>query len=56
MHQVVLLLLLLLLFWFMIPTSTSTTARPSVLLPGAEPYENEPSRIQFTNAEFKFYK
>ena len=54
MHQVVVVLLLLLLFWFMILTSSPTkTVR---VLPGAEPYENEPSAIQFTNAEFKFYK
>ncbi len=52
MHQVVIVLLLLLLFWFMIPTSPTRTVR---VLPGAEPYENEPSAIQFTNAEFKFY-
>lgn len=52
---VLLLLLLLLLFWFMIPTSMGV-ARPPVLLTGAEPYKNEPSSIQFTNAEFKFYK
>ena len=53
MHQVVVVLLLLLLFWFMIPTAPTGTIR---VLPGAEPYENEPSAIQFTNAEFKFYK
>ena len=54
MNQVIIVLLLLLLFWFMIPTSAP--ARTVRMLPGAEPYENEPSEIQFTNAEFKFYK
>ena len=53
MHQVIVVLLLLLLFWFMIPAAPTKTVR---VLPGAEPYENEPSAIQFTNAEFKFYK
>ena len=52
MNQVILVLLLLLLFWFMIPAAPTRTVR---VLPGAEPYENEPSAIQFTNAEFKFY-
>ena len=56
MNQVIIVLLLLLLFWFMIPTSASAPARTVRMLPGAEPYENEPSAIQFTNAEFKFYK
>ena len=54
MNQIIIVLLLLLLFWFMLPSSTP--ARTATMLPGSEPYENEPSAIQFTNAEFKFYK
>ena len=45
---VLLLLLVLLLFWY--------DPKPPVVLAGIEPYRNEPSAIQFTNAEFKFYK
>ena len=51
MHQFIVLLLVLLLFWYVTPAP-----RPPVMLAGIEPYRNEPSAIQFTNAEFKFYK
>ena len=54
MHAVVLLLLVLLLAWFMF----SPRQQRVVILPGPEQemYKNEPSEIQFPNAEFKFYK
>jgi hypothetical protein len=54
MHAVLVLLLVILLLWFMFPKK-SEKVRLAVL-PGAEPYKNEPSRIVFPNAEFKFYK
>jgi len=50
MHELILLaLVLVLLFWFM------TRPKPTVFI-NEEIYVNEPSEIQFTNAEFKFYK
>jgi hypothetical protein len=52
MFQFTVLLLVLLLLWYMTPR----TQKQYVLLPGMEPYENKQSGIQFTNAEFKFYK
>jgi hypothetical protein len=52
MQKVLILLLIILLIWFMMPAPPRTIR----VLPGAEPYKNEPSQIQFTNAEFKFYK
>ena len=54
MHTVLLILLVLLLFWF----SHKQRILVPVLLPGPEQemYKNEPSEIQFPNAEFKFYK
>ncbi len=54
MHTVIVLLLVLLLIWFMFPRQAKSVKL--TVLPGAEPYKNEPSKIQFTNAEFKFYK
>ena len=54
MHAVLILLLVLLLFWVVFPRKPESVRL--AMLPGAEPYKNEPSRIQFTNAEFKFYK
>jgi len=44
-------LLLAIILWFMLPQSERKTFSVS----GIEPYENEQSEIQFTNAEFKFY-
>ncbi len=53
MHALFVLLLVLLLFWFMFPRKPESVRL--AMLPGAEPYKNESSKIQFTNAEFKFY-
>jgi len=54
MHTILVILLVVLLMWFMLPRKPES-ARFAVL-PGAEPYKNEQSDIQFPNAEFKFYK
>jgi hypothetical protein len=52
MHKIVTLLLIAILLWFI----TSRDSKKVVVVPGQELYKNEPSQIQFTNAEFKFYK
>ncbi len=54
MHAVLVLLLVILLMWFMFPRKPESVRL--TVLPGTEPYKNEPSGIQFPNAEFKFYK
>ena len=54
MHVILSLLLIAILLWIMFP---KVIQKPNMLLlPGEELYVNEPSEIQFTNAEFKFYK
>jgi len=52
MHIVLSLLLVILLLWFMFPKQAKKAV---MIVPGEEMYKNEPSQIQFTNAEFKFY-
>lgn len=54
MHALLLLLIVLILALFLF----SHRKQRVVLLPGPgqEMYKNEPSEIQFPNAEFKFYK
>lgn len=54
MHALLLLLLVLILALFLF----SPRQQRVILLPGQseEMYKNEPSNIEFPNAEFKFYK
>lgn len=54
MHDIIIILLVILLIWFMIPVKSKN--QNIMMVPGTEQYKNEPSHIQFTNAEFKFYK
>jgi hypothetical protein len=55
MHKIVTLLLIAILLWF-INSRHTADPRKVLVVPGQELYKNEPSQIQFTNAEFKFYK
>lgn len=47
-------LLLAIILWFILPQS-SQSERKTFNVSGIEPYKNDQSDIQFTNAEFKFY-
>ena len=55
MHKIVTLLLIAILLWF-INSRQAGDSKKVFVVPGQELYMNEPSQIQFTNAEFKFYK
>ena len=55
MHNIILsLLMIAILVWFLFPKQLKNVE--VLVVPVEEMYKNEPSQIQFTNAEFKFYK